>query len=257
MTLEEEGAYRRAIDYCWLNGTLPNDPEKLAKVIGKGCSIEVATCVQEMFIIDKKNSQILLHERLQIERKKQKINRQKKSKAGKVSAENRRKAKEQKELDEQKKVNTCSTDVPTGVPTQDPTQFNSSSSSSSSSSSADLKEFLSADADHKNGFEKKATNGAGPPDAIFVALVELCGFDLADLTEKNRGSLAAVSGHFRKKYAGKPEPAIVAGLQGFAIWWRQEDWRGKRGQVPTPTLVQENWKRYGTWHKARNKSKAS
>src|SRR5262245_60067510 len=82
MTLEEEGAYRRALDFCWLNGSLPNDPEKLAKVIGKNCSIEVANTVQQMFIVDKKNPERILHERLEVERKKQREFRIKKSKAG-------------------------------------------------------------------------------------------------------------------------------------------------------------------------------
>ncbi len=38
MSLAEEGAYRRALDFCWLNGSLPADTEKLARVIGKGAS---------------------------------------------------------------------------------------------------------------------------------------------------------------------------------------------------------------------------
>jgi uncharacterized protein YdaU (DUF1376 family) len=90
MTLEEEGAYRRALDFCWLNGSLPNDPGKLARVIGKGCSIEVATVVQQMFIVDKKNPQQIVHERLESERKKQKEFRQSKSKAGTASGLSRR-----------------------------------------------------------------------------------------------------------------------------------------------------------------------
>lgn len=90
MTLEEEGAYRRALDFCWLNGSLPRDPEKLARLIGKGCSVEVANTVQQMFIIDKKNSEQILHERLEIERKKQREFRVKKSKAGTASGASRR-----------------------------------------------------------------------------------------------------------------------------------------------------------------------
>jgi len=91
MTLEEEGAYRRALDFCWLNGSLPNDPEKLARVIGKGCSVEIANTVRTMFIVDKKNPQQIFHERLETERKKQKAFRQSKSKAGTASGISRRK----------------------------------------------------------------------------------------------------------------------------------------------------------------------
>jgi len=49
MTLAEEGAYRRAIDKAWLEGSVPSDPAKFAKAIGKGCSVKVATVVLEMF----------------------------------------------------------------------------------------------------------------------------------------------------------------------------------------------------------------
>lgn len=32
MTLEEEGAYRRLLDYCWLHGSLPGDMKQLASM---------------------------------------------------------------------------------------------------------------------------------------------------------------------------------------------------------------------------------
>lgn len=111
MTLEEEGAYRRAIDYCWLGGSLPNDPEKLATVIGKGCSIAVATTVQQMFIIDKKNSTKLLHDRLEVERRKQKLFRQKKIKAGRESARKRKERKELEPKNDGQHVLNCVDDV--------------------------------------------------------------------------------------------------------------------------------------------------
>lgn len=91
MTLEEEGAYRRALDFCWLNGSLPLDPEMLARLIGKNCSAATANTVQQMFILNPKNSQEYIHERLEVERKKQKDFKEKKSKAGTASGISRRK----------------------------------------------------------------------------------------------------------------------------------------------------------------------
>lgn len=79
MTLQEEGAYRRALDYCWLNGNLPSDLKKLSLVIGKGCNIKIAATVKEMFIED---GEFLTHERLTEEFKKQLENKQKRSEAG-------------------------------------------------------------------------------------------------------------------------------------------------------------------------------
>ena len=49
LSLMEEGAYRRALDYCWLQGHLPADVKALAKVIGKGCTPKIAGVVKPMF----------------------------------------------------------------------------------------------------------------------------------------------------------------------------------------------------------------
>jgi len=48
MTLEEEGAYIRALAFCWGQGGVPEDPQKLAFLIGKGASTTVATTVASM-----------------------------------------------------------------------------------------------------------------------------------------------------------------------------------------------------------------
>lgn len=80
MSLQEEGAYRRALDFCWLNGSLPSDLKKLSLVIGKGCNVKIAAVVKEMFV---EEGEILTHERLNQELKKQQENKQKRSEAGK------------------------------------------------------------------------------------------------------------------------------------------------------------------------------
>ena len=41
--LEEEGAYIRLLSFCWQHGSIPNDPEKMAWLIGKGASTTLAT----------------------------------------------------------------------------------------------------------------------------------------------------------------------------------------------------------------------
>lgn len=81
MTLAEEGAYRRALDFCWLHKTLPADPAKLALIIGKNCTVEIATAVSKMF---EKRDEELRHSRLDKERIKQK-------KRSKAQSENGRK----------------------------------------------------------------------------------------------------------------------------------------------------------------------
>ena len=80
LTLEEEGAYRRALDYCWLHGSIPADPKLLIRLIGKGCTLEIAEAIIPMFeVVDGK----LYHERLEQERSKQKAFREKQAENGK------------------------------------------------------------------------------------------------------------------------------------------------------------------------------
>ncbi|HWB63971.1 MAG TPA: hypothetical protein VG603_10700, partial [Chitinophagales bacterium] len=74
MTLAEEGAYRRALDYCWINGALPADIKALVAIIGKGCSKKTAETVKAMFV---ERDGLLYHERLDSERDKQRLWREK------------------------------------------------------------------------------------------------------------------------------------------------------------------------------------
>lgn len=129
MPADVECWYRRALDYCWINGNLPADPIRCAAIIGKGCTVTGAEWVLEMFTTDRKNPSRKIHDRQEFERKKQAANRREKSKAGKASAAKR---KQEKELAAQNNLNSRSTGVATGVPTKGATEFNSSSSSSSS-----------------------------------------------------------------------------------------------------------------------------
>lgn len=65
MTLAEEGAYRRALDIFYLNGSLPADVNQLAKLIGKGCTIQIATIVKSMFQEDRQFVNRLTHDYLE------------------------------------------------------------------------------------------------------------------------------------------------------------------------------------------------
>lgn len=89
MTLEQEGAYRRALDYCWLTGSLPADLDMLARIIGKGCTPETAAVVRSMFTRDRSNKKLLTHDRLDMERSKQKAWREKSAAGGRRGAATR------------------------------------------------------------------------------------------------------------------------------------------------------------------------
>lgn len=65
--------YRRALDFCWINGSLPADPVKLAAVIGKGC--KASACreyIIGMFELHPEDPTRIIHERQEQERNKQK-----------------------------------------------------------------------------------------------------------------------------------------------------------------------------------------
>lgn len=72
MSILQEGAYRIALDSCWLYGSLPNDPKLIAKIIGKGCTAKLASEIIHMFIKDPDDQTRLISERQEVERNKQK-----------------------------------------------------------------------------------------------------------------------------------------------------------------------------------------
>jgi uncharacterized protein YdaU (DUF1376 family) len=89
MTLEEEGAYIRAMSYCWREGSLPSDDVRLSRLL-KGCTPEALTTVKGCFRISSNDPSRLIHLRLDAERKKQTEWKRKSSEAGKKSGKVRR-----------------------------------------------------------------------------------------------------------------------------------------------------------------------
>jgi uncharacterized protein YdaU (DUF1376 family) len=124
MTLEEEGAYIRLLAYCWQHGSIPSDPEKIARLIGKGASTTLATTLATMF---EPGGDGLIHRRLEEEREKQKVWSEKSSAGGKKSAEARRIKKQAQETPttDEPPLEGC---LPDGT-NQNPTLHSSSPSS--------------------------------------------------------------------------------------------------------------------------------
>jgi uncharacterized protein YdaU (DUF1376 family) len=90
MTLEEEGAYVRLMAYCWREGSIPKDPEKL-ELLAKGS--QCYRNVIALFDYPCPDATRLMHPRLELERKKQADNRRKKSESGKKGNAKRWKSK--------------------------------------------------------------------------------------------------------------------------------------------------------------------
>lgn len=90
LTIEEEGYYLRALLYSWQNEGMPADSQRFANIVGKGCTVEIARRVQRMFKQHPRKSEILISERQELERTKQKHNSAKRKEAGRKSGVNRR-----------------------------------------------------------------------------------------------------------------------------------------------------------------------
>jgi uncharacterized protein YdaU (DUF1376 family) len=86
LSLEEEGAYIRLLAFCWQHGSIPSDPKQTAKLIGKGCSTNLARVVLGMFIKSSTDPDRMVHDRLETEREKQVAWREKCSVGGQNSA---------------------------------------------------------------------------------------------------------------------------------------------------------------------------
>ena len=88
MSLEEEGAYIRALAFCWREGSIPADPEALSRLL-KGGSTTVVRVVQARFKQHPELPDRLVHPRLEAERQKQEKWRTKSAEGGRLSAKKR------------------------------------------------------------------------------------------------------------------------------------------------------------------------
>lgn len=108
MTLHVEGAYRRALDWCWIHNGIPSDPEALSNLIGKGCTIEDAKKVLSMFVVNPENPSLMMHDKQEVIRQKVISKSKSASLAGKKSAEKKAKPRgpsfAQIQFDQQKRI---------------------------------------------------------------------------------------------------------------------------------------------------------
>ena len=87
MTNAESGAYMRLLCHCWLEGSIPNDQDRLARLVGTspedfaGLWPNLEPCFQS------NGNGRLVNPRIEVERKKQEHRRKQARKAGKRSAE--------------------------------------------------------------------------------------------------------------------------------------------------------------------------
>lgn len=111
LSLEEEGAYMRLLSHCWIEGSIPADPVRCARIVGKGCSVDTVKVVQLLFNGRSTDVQRLHHKRLDEEREKHQAKREAASLAGKKSGQRRRGGFENPDNSAVEPTNERSTDV--------------------------------------------------------------------------------------------------------------------------------------------------
>lgn len=74
--------------------------------------------------------------------------------------------------------------------------------------------------------------------AWFLALTEVCVVELSVATDAQKGQLGT-SAKMLKKAGATPEQ-----IAAFGSWWYDNDWRGKKGQPPTPAQVRSEWGKF-------------
>ena len=75
--------------------------------------------------------------------------------------------------------------------------------------------------------------------AWFTVLADTCSIDISVATTKQKNQLGQSAKLLREK-AG----ATLADIAHFREWWDAHDWRGARGQPPSPAQVREVWGQY-------------
>lgn len=135
LSLAEEGAYGIAKDYCWLHKTIPADPKELAKLIGKNCTVKIATVVLKMFLPYPSDPSRMFHDRLEEEREKQEDWSEKASNGGKKSAAIRQQKLNGSSTTVQLPLENSSNKIPTET-VEDKLELNGNTSSSFASSSS-------------------------------------------------------------------------------------------------------------------------
>jgi hypothetical protein len=97
---------------------------------------------------------------------------------------------------------------------------------------------------HQEPEEQPTKNRSAPPKADYyplaAALAEVCVMPF----EPNKGRLFKEAGLLAKAQPVPTPDLLRLHYSGPACFWRKEDWRGKKGERPTPPAIRETW---GQW----------
>lgn len=87
--------------------------------------------------------------------------------------------------------------------------------------------------------------------AMFAALAEVCEINWRITTEDGASGRGALNQHEKQLREAGFKPSDV---RAFRAWWDKENWRGQKGQAPTPAQVRQFW---GAFEKHRGRARYS
>lgn len=87
---------------------------------------------------------------------------------------------------------------------------------------------------------------APTPIAVIQALAEVCVIDRSLVAKKDHIVLASAAKALYQagQRNGKSDAEIIETIKGFDPWFKQHDFRGQKGEAPTPDLVRRLWAQY-------------
>lgn len=96
------------------------------------------------------------------------------------------------------------------------------------------------------------TSSENPDEPLLVALLDICQLNKSLLTNSHLTACECIIDKIRKTYTHMDGNQVLTCVKGFGIYWKENDWRGQKGQCPTPAIVLTEWQKYANWCKEFN-----
>ena len=82
-------------------------------------------------------------------------------------------------------------------------------------------------------------------DLIFNAIAQVCRKNLAIISKNMRRQLRQTSASFIRVFLDTYSlEGLADEINRFGAWWNHMDWRGQKGQTPSPNDLLNEWEKY-------------
>jgi len=91
----------------------------------------------------------------------------------------------------------------------------------------------------RKSLEEEDERAPRAPASWFSTLAKTCAIDLAVATEPQKRQVQQSA-----QMLSSSPGAALSDLSQFRDWWSKHDWRGKKGDIPTPAQVRAEWGKF-------------